>query len=451
MQSPDESSPGKELMSSTTLRSVLLILGSLSLFSGCLGIPGRSTPLTQESRERYQESFQIACDRIENTYWDMQAIEQRWQEGRLRWGQAMQDASTVEEARRALHGLLASLQLSHFALIPREASEGLGEGGSAETGAVLRVGDGRAVVVRIEDDSPAQHSGVLPGEIVVAVGQRKLKPLIERWSEGGDRYLPVQGMASAMQGSVGDTRTYTIEDADGDLRDVAITLKTPNGTGKPVSFGHIGPIPLRLEKKIVEGGFLYLRFNMFLGPMQVMPWFQKALEEHVDAPGLILDLRGNPGGLGLMACGIAGWLIDEAGLELGVMQFRDTEMKFVVNPRLDPWKKPVAVLVDEGSASTTEILAQGLRDLGVARIFGRTTAGAALPSMIVSLPCGDLMQYAIAGYHSRSGKRLEGVGVVPDEVIPVDIQKIRDEGDPTLKAALRWFGGSTGLREESSR
>ena len=152
-----------------------------------------------------------------------------------------------------------------------------------------------------------------------------------------------------------------------------------------------------------------------------------------------------------MACGIAGWLIDEDGFELGVMQFRDTEMKFVVNPRLDTWKKPVAVLVDEGSASTTEILAQGLKDLGVARIFGRTTAGAALPSMIVSLPCGDLMQYAIAGYHSRSGKRLEGVGVMPDEVIPVDPGKIREEGDPILKAALRWFDGSTGVREETSR
>ena len=90
-------------------------------------------------------------------------------------------------------------------------------------------------------------------------------------------------------------------------------------------------------------------------PGTAVNWFQKALEEHVDAPGLILDLRGNPGGLGLMACGIAGWLIDEDGFELGVMQFRDTEMKFVVNPRLDPWKKPVAVLVDEGSASTSEI------------------------------------------------------------------------------------------------
>ena len=393
----------------------------------------------------------MVCDQIDTTFWDPDALGEEWAQAKEKHRASLEDASTAEEARNAMQGLLRGLNLSHFGIIPGSASEGLGEGGSAETGVVLRVADGRAVVVRIEGDSPAERSGILAGEIVVAVGEKQLEPLIERWSADGNKYLPVQGMASTMQGSAGDTRTYTIEDADGNLRDVEITLETPNGTGKPVKFGHIGPIPLRLEKKLVEGGYLYMRFNMFLGPMQVMPWFQKALKEHADAPGLILDLRGNPGGLGLMACGIAGWLIEGDGFELGVMQFRDTKMKFVVNPRLDPWKKPVALLVDEGSASTTEILAQGLQDLGVARIFGRTTAGAALPSMIVRLPCGDLMQYAIAGYHSRSGKRLEGAGVLPDEVIPVDPEKIRDEGDPILNAALRWFEGSTGVREKTSR
>jgi len=393
----------------------------------------------------------MVCDQIDTTFWDPDALGEEWAQAKEKHRASLEDASTAEEARNAMQGLLRGLNLSHFGIIPGSASEGLGEGGSAETGVVLRVADGRAVVVRIEGDSPAERSGILAGEIVVAVGEKQLEPLIERWSADGNKYLPVQGMASTMQGSAGDTRTYTIEDADGNLRDVEITLKTPNGTGKPVKFGHIGPIPLRLEKELVEGGYLYMRFNMFLGPMQVMPWFQKALKEHEDAPGLILDLRGNPGGLGLMACGIAGWLIEGDGFELGEMQFRDTKMKFVVNPRLDPWKKPVAILVDEGSASTTEILAQGLQDLGVARIFGRTTAGAALPSMIVRLPCGDLMQYAIAGYHSRSGKRLEGAGVLPDEVIPVDPEKIRDEGDPILNAALRWFEGSTGVREKTSR
>ncbi|MAW77801.1 MAG: hypothetical protein CMJ95_10525 [Planctomycetes bacterium] len=437
-------------MFTTKLRFIIFLLASGFGFSGCLGIPGRSIPLTKANKELYQQSFQVVCERIENTYWDSEALGTQWSQWKAFWGNEMNEARTVKEARGAIQKLLAELELSHFALIPQDAAEGLGQGGGAETGAILRVSDGRAVVVRVETDSPAQSAGVVPGEFVVSVGKKPLEPLIKEWSASGNRYLPVQGLAASMQGAVSSTRSYEIENAQGDLRDVEITLETPKGTGRPVRFGHIGPIPLRLEKKIMDGGFLYLRFNMFLGPMQVMPWFQKALEDHAEAPGLILDLRGNPGGLGLMACGIAGWLVEEDGLELGVMHSRDSDLKFAVNPRLDPWKNPVAVLVDEGSASTTEILAQGLQDLEVARIFGRTTAGAALPSMIESLPCGDLFQYAIAGYRSRSGKRLEGAGVVPDEVIPVDVQKIRDEGDPVLKAALRWFDGSAGTGRKAS-
>ena len=428
-----------------------ILLGVLVGFSGCLGIPGRSTPLTQESKALYQKSFQVVCDRIGDTYWDPDSIEPRWSEGKIFYGQKMRDASSVEEARDAIHGLLATLEQSHFALIPKAVSDGLGEGGSAETGAVLRVSEGRAVVVKIEKDSPAQRAGVLLGEIVVSAEERLLKPRIERWSENNSPYLSVQGLASTMQGPPGERRTYEIENAAGHIRVVELPLETPAGTGRLVSFGHIPPMPLKLEKKILSDGYLYLRFNIFLGPLQVMPWFQSALKEHAEAPGLILDLRGNPGGLGLMACGIAGWLVEEEGLELGVMHSRDSDLKFMVNPRLDPWKKPVAVLVDEGSASTTEILAQGLKDLQVARIFGRTTAGAALPSMIESLPCGDLMQYAIAGYRSRSGQRLEGIGVVPDEVIPVDIDKIRGEGDPILQSALRWFRGNAGVGTRPGR
>ena len=426
------------MKSSASRFSVLLALFVLS-GSGCLGIPGKAQPMSSDLKAVYQQSFKVVCDRIEETYWLPDALGEDWELEKVRWQQELHQASSVDQARGALRGLLAGLELSHFGITPGRASEGLGKGGDAETGAVLRVGDGRAVVVKVKADSPAQKAGLVPGDVLIQVGDQSLVELIEIWSEGGNRYLPVQGLASSMLGSAGDQRDYTIEGADGVVRKVEITLERPQGTGKPVQFGHIGPIPLVLEERIVAGGVLYLHFNMFLGPMQVMPWFENALKKNRDAPGLVIDLRGNPGGLGLMACGIAGWLLEEDHLELGVMTTRNTQMRFVVNPRLDPWTKPVALLIDEGSASTAEILAQGLQDLNRARLFGRTTAGAALPSKIESLPCGDLMQYAIAGYRSQSGRVLEGDGVVPDEVIAVDAKRIRKQGDPELAAALRWI------------
>ena len=141
---------------------------------------------------------------------------------------------------------------------------------------------------------------------------------------------------------------------------------------------------------------------------------------------------------------MAGWLIEDEGFELGTMKTKANDMNFSVNPRLDGWVKPVALLIDEGSASTSEIMAQGLRDIGRVRLFGRTTAGAALPSVLVKLPNGDILQYAMADYVSVSGKRMEGVGVEPDEYIEVDPDQIREFGDPELKKAAYWILGKPG-------
>ena len=92
-------------------------------------------------------------------------------------------------------------------------------------------------------------------------------------------------------------------------------------------------------------------------------------------------------------------------------------MNFAIFPRAEPFRGPLAVLVDGSSASTSEILAGGLKDIHRARIFGTRTAGAALPSVVSRLPNGDGFQYAIANYISQGGEPLEGIGVIPDEEV----------------------------------
>ena len=71
-----------------------------------------------------------------------------------------------------------------------------------------------------------------------------------------------------------------------------------------------------------------------------------------------------------MAMGIAGFFIDKEGQKLGDMKMRETTLKFVIFPRPETYRGKLAILVDGGSASTTEILAQGLQDLQRARVFG---------------------------------------------------------------------------------
>ena len=114
-------------------------------------------------------------------------------------------------------------------------------------------------------------------------------------------------------------------------------------------------------------------------------------------------------------------------------------MPFVINPRTPHYGGPVAVLVDGMSMSTSEIFARGIQDLHRGRVFGQATPGAALPSIVVTLPNGDRFQYAVADYVSLGGARLEGVGVTPDEYVSLDRASLLSGHDASLEAALRWI------------
>jgi carboxyl-terminal processing protease len=157
------------------------------------------------------------------------------------------------------------------------------------------------------------------------------------------------------------------------------------------------------------------------------------------AKGFVIDLRGNPGGIGGMAMGAAGWFTPRKGLKLGTMAMRGATLNFVVSPRPNATDAPLAILVDECSASTTEIFAGGLQDLGRARIFGARTAGAALPSAFARLPNGDGFQYILADYVSEGGRRLEGAGVTPDEPAEPTQKELLAGRDPALELAAAWI------------
>jgi carboxyl-terminal processing protease len=121
------------------------------------------------------------------------------------------------------------------------------------------------------------------------------------------------------------------------------------------------------------------------------------------------------------------------------MTMKGSQIKFALNARPKPIQAPVAILVDECSISSAEIFAGGMQDLGLARIFGNRTAGLALPSVVAKLPNGDRFQYAIADYHSASGRSLEADGVVPDEEIVVTREMLQASDDPVLDRAIEWI------------
>jgi carboxyl-terminal processing protease len=85
------------------------------------------------------------------------------------------------------------------------------------------------------------------------------------------------------------------------------------------------------------------------------------------------------------------------------------------------------------------VFAAGLQAIGRARVFGQPSAGRALPSTFISLPNGDILQVATGRLADPNGRAIEGEGVAPDVVVPLDRAALATGRDPVIDAALRWI------------
>jgi carboxyl-terminal processing protease len=416
---------------------------------GCLSIPGLAVSATggdeldDAQRRLNVESFDHVWTTIRDKHWELRPGGLDWQAVRDELRPRVEGATTLVEAREVMIEMIQRLGQSHFAIIPASVYEELGtDGGDGTTGIVVRVLDGRALVVAVEDGSPAAGAGVRPGWIVTGVDGKSLAPAIEDLSaEFADTLYLDLVLASAVMARLGGAvgETVKVELLDGRGRKVKRKLSRVEQQGQVARVGFMPPMKVWIEHRTLEGDLGYIAFNMFVDPARLMPAFNAAMKEFLDADGLIIDLRGNPGGIIAMGMGMAGWLIDEKDNYLGTMYTRNEEVKIIVFPRPETYDGPVAILVDGLSGSCSEIFAGGLQDLGRARVFGSRTVGGVLPSAIEQLPNGDGFQYAFANYVSRGGQVLEGRGVIPDEPVAPTREGLLQGRDEVLDAAVAWI------------
>jgi len=310
----------------------------------------------------------------------------------------------------------------------------------AEVGVEVRLVDGTVVVSRVLPGSSAHEAGVQVGWRIAGIGAMRVAQLIDgmpdRMKESsGHSLFAAHLVATLLAGREGTT--VDIEAGMGD--DLQSLTLERRQVGVTAFFGNFPPISVRFEADtLAEGRVGYIGFSVFM-PVVAMK-FQEAMRAHRDAgtEALIIDLRGNPGGLAGMVMGLSGWLVADRGAALGVMKSRTTELRFVVNPRAskDRFDGPVVVLIDGLSASTSELFAAGLQELGRATVVGTTSAGMSLPSIIETLPNGDLLQFVTADLHTPAGVRIEGAGVTPDVVVPLTEASLLAGADPQLDAAV---------------
>ena len=406
-------------------------------------------------------TFDTAWSIIRNTHFDSTFNGINWNDVRTELRPKAEAAKNVAELRAVLADLVARLGQSHFSLIPAESADrSESGGGEGDVGVEVRYIEGKFVVTRVEPGGPAARAGVRTGWAVNRIDTMTAAKLLKRAETARARY-PLRTIAGVvaqtyMRGAPGSS--VSVEFLNEREQNVEKTITRRPDPGEPVKLGNLPPFYTRFaaqslttDNKVV--GMLW--FNVWMVP--VMARLDSAVDRMRQSAGIVIDLRGNPGGAGAMSMGVAGHFVDTTQT-FGTMKMRSGTMYFRVNPRrsttagerVAPFAGPVAVLMDELSGSTSEVFAGGLQSIGRVRVFGSTSMGAVLPARADRLPNGDVLYHAIADFKTADGTLLEGRGVVPDEQVAITRADLLAGRDPVLDAALRWIAAQARTRKTTS-
>jgi carboxyl-terminal processing protease len=390
-------------------------------------------------------SFDTAWQTINDTYYDPSFGGLDWSAVARELRPKVEQAGTPADARDVIRELLARLGRSHFTLLTPSAAEALP--GPAAVPIDVRLRGDEVIVTRVW--ATAAASGLSAGQLIAAIDGR---PVADLWRDvvaRDDRtrqLLRWQQVNRALHGDVSQVARLRVRPVDGAEREIDAARGLPSG--EFVTLGNMPPLQVQFDARDArtpagrDAGVI--AFSVWMVP--VASPITLAVDRFRQRPGIVIDLRGNLGGLMSMIQGVSGHFLAEP-LLLGTMRTRQNPLLFRANPRtvLDDGRRvevyagPVAILVDELTASTSEIFASAMQGLGRARIFGRQTMGQALPAVTKTLPSGDVLLYAMGDFTAAGGRSVEGDGVVPDERVPLSREALARGADDILEAALKWI------------
>jgi carboxyl-terminal processing protease len=414
-----------------------------------LGLPLRAQ---EQDLKLAVASFEDVWETINDTFYDPAFGGVNWAAVRKELLPKARAARSVEEVRGVIREMLDRLGRSHFELL----SDSTALPGAGAIPIEIRVVAGEVVITRVARDGPAAAAGLRAGQTLLAVD----KATADDWkSARAGREARARDQRQweaafrALHGEDDSSAVVKVRETDGRLR--TVNVRRDSGAGDLLAFGNVTLRNARLTtaRMTTPGGrdVGLVAFTMWMGP--IAEQFDQAVDTFRSADGMILDLRGNPGGVMGMIRAFSGHFMNEE-TTLGTMRTRSTPpLTFTANPRratidgrrVTPFAGPLAILVDEQTASTSEIFAGAMQSAGRARVFGRQTMGQALPASTRTLPNGDVLLHVVGDFVTPDGRSLEGRGVVPDQPVPLSIATLASGRDPDVDTALAWIDRARSL------
>ena len=330
----------------------------------------------------------------------------------------------IDVRKAAIQGIIDALGDPHTVFIDAEdyrmSSEDIG-GAFEGIGATVQEIDGQIVISRPFSGSPAEQAGIRPGDIILEVNGEST----EGWS--------IQFAVQVIRGPKGTDVELLVRHSDGSEELIVITRDR-------IVVPSVGSLAItdRAGQPVADIGYIYI--------LQFTERTRDELRELLDAAQnagltkLIIDVRGNPGGLLRATVDTVGEFIDNGVILRQINRdgseevFRDLAGGAGIDLEL-------AVLIDEGSASGAEVMAAALRDYGRAVLIGETTSGKGTVNVGRQLSDGSVFYVSIARYVSPEGDQVEGVGVTPDIEVVQPETGFEAELDVVLQTAIDYLRG----------
>ncbi|MDO8987041.1 MAG: S41 family peptidase [Coriobacteriia bacterium] len=331
--------------------------------------------------------------------------------------EALSPSSETSATNGAISGLLEANGDKYAVYFDAETYKLFSEQTDGEffgIGVTIAEKDGKVYLVSIIDGTPAAKAGLKADDVIVAVNGKKLDPPTS------------ETVVKAVRGPEGTSVSLTIERPSEDGKDYTLSIKRARIDIPNVMSKIMGP-----SKNVG-----YIAMGSFNAKSQEDMAAAIADLQEQGAKTLILDLRNDPGGLLQEAVDVASLFIDD-GVIVRVEE-RDTPEKEMRANRLIPTLDvPLVVLVNENSASASEVLGGALQDYDRAKLVGTKTFGKGSVQTIEELTFGGAVKFTTAHYLTPKSRVIDGVGLTPDVVVEMKVELMaKPETDTQLKRAI---------------
>ena len=326
------------------------------------------------------------------------------------------DVKLQEIVDKSLKGLMQELD-AHSSYLDKKASKEMSVQTQGEFGGLgITVGmrDGALTVISPIDDTPAFKAGIKPLDIILKI------------DETSTINMTLDETVNLMRGKP--------------KTDIVLTI-VRKGEPKPLEIKmtrEIIKIQSVFSKTIENENILYLRVASF--DANVTEDLEKIIKANADKKGFILDLRNNPGGLLSQAIGVVDLFVDKGIIVSQKGRTAEDEEKFEASSSNTRTKLPLVVLVNEGSASASEIVSGSLQDHKRAIIIGQKTFGKGSVQAVLPIDNErtENIKLTIAKYYLPSGRTIQAVGVTPDVVTNAGkVTQLEDNGFKIKEADLK--------------